>query len=138
MAGAGKNIVVCCDGTGNSFNNVREESNVAKLYGSLVVNDQQRGYYHPGVGTMGSPNSRGAIEREWSKIKGLAFGAGLLQNVGDAYRYLMDTYADGDNIYLFGFSRGAFTARALASLIHVFGLLCPGNHEAIPYILEMY
>ena len=87
---------------------------------------------------MGSPNSRGGIEREWSRIKGLAFGAGLLENIGDAYRYLMDAYEDGDEVFLFGFSRGAFTVRALASLIHVYGLLCPGNQAAVPYILQMY
>ena len=39
-----------------------------------------------GLGTMGAPNSRNGIERKWSKIKGLAFGAGLMANVGDAYR----------------------------------------------------
>jgi uncharacterized protein (DUF2235 family) len=133
-----KNLVICCDGTGNSFETITEDSNVVKLYSSLIVNDEQRCYYHPGVGTMGAQNSRGRIDREWSRIKGLAFGAGLLDNMGDAYRYLMDTYVDGDKIFLFGFSRGAFTARALASLIHVFGLLCAGNHGAIPYILQMY
>ena len=54
-----KKIVVCCDGTGNSFDRVGEESNVAKLYSSLTINAEQRGYYHPGVGTMGAPNSHG-------------------------------------------------------------------------------
>jgi type VI secretion system (T6SS) phospholipase Tle1-like effector len=83
-------IVICCDGTANSFDVIDEESNVAKLYSSLTINADQRGYYHPGVGTMGAPNSRGAIGREWSKIKGLAFGAGLMANIADAYRYLMD------------------------------------------------
>ena len=133
-----KRIVICCDGTGNSFDNLLEESNVAKLYGSLVVDADQVSYYHPGVGTMGAPNSRGPIDKQWTRIKGLAFGAGLLANVGDAYRFLMDTYKDGDAIFVFGFSRGAFTARTLCSLLHVFGLLCAGNHELIPYILKMY
>lgn len=133
-----KRIVVCCDGTGNGFDHVDEESNVAKIYSSIAINSGQRCYYHPGVGTMGSPNSRGRFGREWSRMKGLAFGAGLLANVGDAYRYLMDTYEDGDEIFLFGFSRGSFTVRVLASVIHVYGLLCAGNQEAIPYILQMY
>jgi len=133
-----KNIVICCDGTGNGFDNVLEESNVAKLYSSLEITGRQIGYYHPGVGTMGDPNARGFFSKHVSKIRGLAFGNGLLRNVGDAYRYLMDNYEDGDSIYLFGFSRGAFTVRALASLINVFGLLCHGNHGAIPYILDMY
>jgi uncharacterized protein (DUF2235 family) len=138
LISAPRNIVICCDGTGNSFDNLNENSNVVKLYSSLAIDDKQIGYYHPGVGTMGAPYSRGALGRGWSVFKGIAFGAGLLANIGDAYRYLMDNYADGDRIYLFGFSRGAFTARALASLLHVFGLLCAGNHEAIPYILRMY
>jgi len=133
-----KNIVICCDGTGNSFDRPDTDSNVAKLYSCLAIDRDQRGYYHPGVGTMGAPRSRTLIEREWSKIKGLAFGAGLMANVADAYRYLMDAYEDGDNIFLFGFSRGAFTARVIASVLHVFGLLYRGNHELIPYILDMY
>jgi len=133
-----KKIVLCFDGTGNSFDNPDEDSNVVKLYSCLVINEGQRGYYHPGVGTMGAPNARGAIQRKLSKWRGLAFGKGLLDNVGDAYRYLMDTYADGDEVYLFGFSRGAFTARAFASVIHVYGLLCAGNQGCIPYILQMY
>ena len=71
-------------------------------------------------------------------MKGLAFGAGLMANVADAYRYLMDTYEDGDEIFLFGFSRGAYTVRVLGSVLHVFGLLCAGNHQLIPYVLNMY
>ncbi len=133
-----KKIIICCDGTGNSFDNINEDSNVAKLYSSLVVDSGQIAYYHPGVGTLGNPSARGRFEKAWSRIKGLAFGAGLQSNVADAYRYLMDNYVDGDEIFLFGFSRGAFTARVLASVIHVYGLLCPGNHEAIPFILDMY
>lgn len=131
-----RNIVICCDGTGNEFGD--ENSNVVKLYATLVINDEQLGYYHPGVGTMGSPNARGKIEKEFTRVMGLAFGSGLLANVGDAYRYLMDTYREGDNIYLFGFSRGAYTARALAGLLHVCGLLCPGNEGLIPYTIGIY
>jgi uncharacterized protein (DUF2235 family) len=59
-----KNIVICCDGTGNGFDHVDRESNVAKLYSSITVDSDQRCYYRPGVGTMGAPNSRGRIERE--------------------------------------------------------------------------
>ncbi len=133
-----KNIVLCCDGTGNGFDNPDSDSNVVKLYGTLIINREQAGYYHPGVGTMGSPSARTHIEKHWSRIKGMAFGAGLLTNVGDAYRYLMNTYEDGDRIYIFGFSRGAYTARAIASVLHVFGLCCPGNEGLIPYLLRMY
>jgi uncharacterized protein (DUF2235 family) len=132
-----KNIVICCDGTGNEFDGDCN-SNVVKLYSTLVIDETQVGYYHPGVGTMGAPNARNWIEKKWSLVKGLAFGAGFLGNLGDAYRYLMNVYADGDRVYLFGFSRGSYTARALAGVLHMYGLLCPGNDGLIPYVLRMY
>ncbi len=76
---------------------------------------------------MGDPTAHNKVSKAWSVVMGLAFGAGLLANVGDAYRYLMNVYEDGDNVYLFAFSRGAYTARALAGVLHMFGLLCPGQ-----------
>jgi uncharacterized protein (DUF2235 family) len=132
-----KNIVICCDGTGNEFGD--HNSNVVKLYGTLIIDgNQQIGYYHPGVGTMGAPTAHNKLEKLWSMALGLAFGAGLLANVGDAYRYLMNTYEEGDQVFLFGFSRGAYTVRALAGALHMFGLLCPGNDGLIPYVIRMY
>ena len=71
-------------------------------------------------------------------IQGLAFAGGFMANVEDAYRYLMETYDDGDRIFLFGFSRGAYTARALAALLDIFGLLCRGNEGHIPYMLRLF
>jgi uncharacterized protein (DUF2235 family) len=132
-----KNIVICCDGTGNEFGDYN--SNVVKLYSTLLIDGRtQIGYYHPGVGTMGAPTATNPISKTWSVLMGLAFGAGLLSNVGDAYRYLINTYEDGDRVFLFGFSRGAYTVRALAGVLHMFGLLCPGNDGLIPYITRMY
>ncbi len=132
-----KNIVICCDGTGNQFG--ENNSNVVKLYSTLVIDGtRQVGYYHPGVGTMGAPTAHNRVSEAWSVVMGLAFGAGLLANVGDAYRYLMNVYEDGDKVYLFGFSRGAYTARALAGVLHMFGLLCPGNDGLIPYVIRLY
>jgi uncharacterized protein (DUF2235 family) len=132
-----KNIVICCDGTGNEFGD--HNSNVVKLYSALVIDGKRQvGYYHPGVGTMGAPSAHNRISKTWSVVMGLAFGAGLLGNVGDAYRYLMNAYEDGDNVYLFGFSRGAYTVRALAGVLHMFGLLCPGNDGLIPYVIRLY
>jgi uncharacterized protein (DUF2235 family) len=131
-----KRIFIFCDGTGNKFADTYEgdgNSNVVKLYTALRVTDKQVAYYHPGVGTMGDPNIRHVIPRFWSKVKGLAFGAGFQANVLDAYRYLMEVYNDGDEIYLFGFSRGAYTARALAGMLHGYGLLCRGNEGHLLY-----
>ena len=129
-----RNLVVCCDGTGDAFGVCN--SNVVKLYASLRWNRRQLGYYHPGVGTMGAPTARNAWQRGWSRLLGLAFGAGVLADVADAYRFLMERYRPGDRIFLFGFSRGAYTVRALASLIWVFGLLPPGHAAQIPYLLR--
>ncbi len=140
-----KNIVICCDGTGNEFN-PESNSNVVKLCSTLVINQDQVSYYHPGVGTMGAPTASSWWEKQWTRIKGLAFGAGFFEDVGRAYQYLMYNYNDDsvggqtvhDRVYLFGFSRGAYTARALASLLKMFGLLHPGNEAQIPYVLRMF
>ena len=135
-----KRIVVCCDGTGNEFAGVDatdSNSNVVKLYTALQLDYEQYAYYHPGVGTMGDPTKKG-IGRAWSMVKGLAFGSGFEENVLDAYRYLMQHYNSGDRVYIFGFSRGAYTARALAGLLHGYGLLCRGNEGHIPYAWRMY
>jgi hypothetical protein len=86
---------------------------------------------------MGDPSIRWRIPRYWSMIKGLAFGAGFKANVLDAYRYLMEFYNDGDQIYIFGFSRGSYTARALAGLLHGYGLLCRGNEGHLLYAWRM-
>ncbi|HLZ13726.1 MAG TPA: DUF2235 domain-containing protein [Candidatus Acidoferrum sp.] len=134
-----KNIIICCDGTGNSFANPDSDSNVIKLYSTLdFSSNAQVGYYHPGVGTLGNPMARNKLSSAWSIVKGLAFGSGLLDNVGDAYRFLMNSYQNGDDVYLFGFSRGAYTVRALAGVLHMFGVLQPGNDGLIPYMLKIY
>lgn len=131
-----RNIIICCDGTGNEFGDAN--SNVVKMYTALQVDAEQVAYYHPGVGTMGDPNAQHRLGREWSRIKGMAFGAGFKANVLDAYRYLMEMYADGDRVYLIGFSRGAYTVRALAGLLDGYGLLCRGNEGHLPYAWRLY
>lgn len=132
-----KNIVICCDGTGNEFGDCN--SNVVKLFSTLILDDVvQVGYYHPGVGTMGAPTATNKISAAWSVAMGLAFGVGLLANVRDAYRYLMNCYEEGDKVYLFGFSRGAYTVRALAGVLYMFGLLHSGNEGLIPYITRLF
>ena len=150
MAKLPKNIVVCCDGTGNDFGfelakrpdgtmvYENDNSNVVRLYSCLQVDERQVAYYHPGVGTMGDPTRTWKIQRWWSKVKGLAFGLGFTDNMADAYRFLMDNYTEGDHIYLFGFSRGAYTVRALAGALNLYGLLCSGNEGHLSYLLRMY
>src|SRR5947208_2792872 len=130
-----KNIVICCDGTGNQFGH--ENSNVVKLYKTLTCNASQIAYYHPGVGTMGARNALTRIGKWWTRVIGLAFGYGISDNVADAYQFLMRTYEPEDKIYVFGFSRGAYTARALCGMLCGVGLLCRGNEGLIPYAIRM-
>jgi len=131
-----RNIVVCCDGTGNQFG--VENSNVVKLYWTLSQQDKQVAYYHPGVGTMGARNALSAVGKWWTKVRGLAFGYGFSDNIADVYSFLMQEFSPGDQIFIFGFSRGAYIARALCGVLKMFGLLTPGNEALIPYILRLY
>lgn len=132
-----KNIVICLDGTGNQFKDRR--SNVLTLFQMLERKPgEQIGYYDPGVGTMGDPSYKTPIARKINKVMGLAFGRGLRTNIIEAYTYLMENYEDGDKIFLFGFSRGAYTARALAAFIKDCGLFEKGAHNMIPYAMELF
>lgn len=130
-----KNIVICCDGTGNEFGT--QKSNVVKLYKMLICDSTQTTYYHPGLGTIGARNALTAIGKWWTRLIGLAFGYGISDNIADAYQFLMRTYEKDDHIYIFGFSRGAYTARALAGMLHTAGLLTQGNEGLIPYAIRM-
>ncbi|NML48346.1 DUF2235 domain-containing protein [Ramlibacter sp. G-1-2-2] len=117
-----KNIVICCDGTWNTpderHDGVPTPTNVVRIFNAVAAADakgtQQHRYYHPGVGTDGT---------WWDKAVGGGTGAGLDRNIMSAYRELCDWYAPDDAIYLFGFSRGAYTVRSLAGFISHCGLL---------------
>lgn len=132
-----KNIVICCDGTGNEYG--ENNTNVVKLF-SLIGKDtkKQIAYYDPGVGTFSAPGAWTKVAKAYTKILGLAFSYGITKNIEDAYEYLMDKYEEGDNVYLFGFSRGAYTVRALAGMLYKCGLLQKGSNNLIPYASRMY
>lgn len=132
----GKNIVVCCDGTGNEFGD--QNSNVVRLYSVLKLDDgQQIAYYHPGVGTMGAPSALLKITKWWTKLLGMLFGYGLTAAIEDAYMYLMNVYEEGDTLFVFGFSRGSYTARALCSMLRMYGLLRTGDDALVRYVSRM-
>ena len=129
-----KNIVICCDGTGNEYG--KNNTNVVETYALAKKTESQIVFYDPGVGTGGweYSESTGNIKA----IKDQATGKGLQKNVNDAYAYLMDTYEEGDKLYLFGFSRGAFTARSLAGMLYKCGLLHADNDNLIEYAAKLY
>src|SRR4051812_35309904 len=122
-----RNLIILCDGTGNEIS--ENISNVLKLYRCLRKTDKteprQLVFYDPGVGTLARPNPWRKLAQDFTTIMGLATGYGLDDKVLAAYAFLIHNYREGDQIYLFGFSRGAYTVRVLAGLIHKIGLIAP-------------
>jgi uncharacterized protein (DUF2235 family) len=132
-----RNIIICCDGTNNEFG--PKNTNVVRLIQALDRNPRkQRMYYDPGLGTLPEPGVWTSFGKEISKLFGLAFGSGLSWKVGEAYSYLMNFWEPGDSVYVFGFSRGAYTARVLAGLLHQLGLLPRGNQNLVPYLMRLF
>jgi len=132
-----RNIVLCLDGTSNQFS--ATNTNVVKLYAMLArAPDDQLSYYQPGIGTMTPAAFWGRVKRWFVKQIDLATAWFLSEHVTDAYRFLMRYYQDGDHIYIVGFSRGAYTARALAGMLHKVGLLTQGNDELIQFAWDEY
>jgi uncharacterized protein (DUF2235 family) len=133
-----KNIVICCDGTGQRLD--VHCTNVVRLFRALYRADPhlQIAFYDPGVGTMPATGALTSVSRGLTLLASNWVGYGLLDNVSRAYGFVVDHYKQGDPIYLFGFSRGAFTVRVLAGLLHRIGVLRADAKNLIPYALEIY
>jgi uncharacterized protein (DUF2235 family) len=125
-----KKIVICCDGTWNTRDQ-KAPTNVTRLFDAVQPTGpdgvEQRKFYHQGVGTHG-----------WDRFLGGAFGIGLSRNVRDAYRDLVQNFKPGDEIYLLGFSRGAYTARSTAGFIRNCGILRPEYVDKIDEAYTLY
>lgn len=135
-----RNVIVCCDGTDNTFGH--QNSNVVRLIQSLRRDPtKQRLYYDPGIGTFPASTAWNPLSLVKEKIANVAdrmMAWRLEQNVQEAYSYLMDYWEMGDRVFLFGFSRGAYTVRVLAGMLHVMGLLPRGNYNLVPYVMNIY
>jgi uncharacterized protein (DUF2235 family) len=131
-----KNIVICCDGTGNEIE--MNLSNVLKLYRCLKKDSSQVVFYDTGIGTVSEADQWRKIRNALSSGFAQATGYGLDRNVIDAYTFLVNNYEKGDNVYLFGFSRGAYTARVLAGFLRVVGLMHPDQQNLFDYALSGY
>lgn len=112
-----KNIVICLDGTWNKPDEadaeVEKDTNVRNLYELCVNNStEQVAYYDEGVGS-----------HWYDKIRGGISGRGLSKNIREAYYEVAKQYDDGDKLFIFGFSRGAYTARSLGGMIYSCGLI---------------
>ena len=112
-----RRLIVCCDGTWSTPED-ETVTNVRRLANALGELDEDQNvqvtYYQPGVGTEG---------RLLARLLGGGTGVGLSRNVLDGYHWLTTRYEPGDRIALFGFSRGAYTARSLAGMISACGLI---------------
>lgn len=117
-----KRIAIFCDGTWNSLS-APNATHVARLSRAVMPSaadgSTQLAYYQQGVGTGRGTNT---IARKMDKWLGGALGWGLDDNMVEAYRNLVFWYEPGDEIYIFGFSRGAYTARSLGGLIRIAGI----------------
>lgn len=137
-----RQLIICCDGTNNNLTGGARDTNVTKLCDLLApdANDQLL-YYDPGVGNPGElpgASLTDNLSRIYERLHGLAFGKGVYENIAEAYLFLMRHYQPGDQIFLFGFSRGAFTARSIGGLVTQFGLLRPEMEGLVPTLLHIY
>jgi uncharacterized protein (DUF2235 family) len=137
-----RQLIVCCDGTNNNLTGGSNDTNVTKLCELLDPEAQgQVLFYDPGVGNPGQlPGATwsDSISRRYERLRGLAFGKGVYENIADAYLFLMRHYQEGDQVFLYGFSRGAFTARSIGGLVTSFGLLRPEMEGLVPTLLHVY
>jgi uncharacterized protein (DUF2235 family) len=122
-----KNIVVFSDGTGQEGGADDPNTNVYKLF--CMIEDRtenQVSFYDRGLGTG------------WRKLTGNAAGVGITENILECYQFIFDHFEADDQIYLFGFSRGATTVRSLSSFIHFFGILPKSRPELIKEAYKIY
>ena len=121
-----KNIVVFSDGTRNEMDQ-GYATNVSKLYQMVERRtERQVAFYDPGVGT------------DFFQILGSAFGVGISKNIQECYEYIVDYYRPGDKIFLFGFSRGAYTVRSLGGMIKKVGILQRKNRHLSNRAFKIY
>ncbi|MFA6173192.1 MAG: DUF2235 domain-containing protein [Kiritimatiellales bacterium] len=121
-----KNIVVFSDGTGQAGGE-GNNTNIYKMFNMLEDRTRRQVvFYDPGLGT------------NWQKITGNIGGCGISENIQQCYRFIFEQYEAGDQIFLFGFSRGAATVRSLSSFIHYFGLLPQSRTDLISKAYDIY
>lgn len=120
-----KTFVLCFDGTGNKFSGTEADSNILKIYRMLDRSgDQVFTYYQPGIGTYitsGDLDHTSIADRIGSwyiKAKDSAIGTSFADHVMGGYKFLMRFYTPGDDIYMFGFSRGSYIARYASPNMH--------------------
>jgi hypothetical protein len=124
----GKRLALFLDGT---WNTVSDNTNVWRMRALIAAQSadgaEQRAYYSTGLGT-----------KFGERLRGGAFGRGINTAIISAYEWLIENYADGDEIFIFGFSRGAYTARSLSGFIAKCGLLQSGAPLGVNQLYKRY
>jgi uncharacterized protein (DUF2235 family) len=126
-----KRLIVCCDGTWNDRDRSDFPTNVARVFDAVFADDQE----HLPNPPQYAPHLKKYIEGLGTdslleRLPGGAFGVGIDTDILEGYAFFSEHYEPGDQIYLFGFSRGAYTVRSLVGLIYSSGLLAPSQLKA--------
>ncbi|KAG2009707.1 hypothetical protein CC2G_012608 [Coprinopsis cinerea AmutBmut pab1-1] len=136
-SGKPRTLVLCFDGTSDQYD--ADNSNVVKFFELLSKDpNHQLCYYDPGIGTWFHPGVVSPLFDWFAKLMDQAVAWYLDAHVMDGYKFLMQNYRHGDKICLFGFSRGAYTARALGGFLHKIGLLSRDNFSQVPFAYDLY
>ena len=131
-----RNLVLCLDGT-NDFA-ARYPTHVFRLFKTLERSERQLIYYDGGVGTLLEAKLLAKPLIGLYKAIDLAAGFSIRDNFIKAFEFLCDNYQPEDKIYLFGFSRGAYTARAIAAAVKYFGVPGPEHKNLIPFMWQRF
>ncbi|KAF9029438.1 hypothetical protein BDZ89DRAFT_1065404 [Hymenopellis radicata] len=127
VSSAPRTLVLCFDGTSNEYN--EQNTNVVKFFSILHKDDdKQLCYYQAGIGTFFAPGVVSPLLEWFAKVADEAI----------AWYLSAHNYRAGDKICIFGFSRGAYTARALAGMLYKVGLLPRDNEEQVPFAYRLY
>lgn len=138
-----RQLIVLCDGTHNNLTGGEQDTNVVKLAELLARHpDRHRVvFYDPGIrnpGELPGTTLVDRLKRSYERVSSLAFGRDVYESIAEAYLFLMHHWRSGDQIFLFGFSRGAFVARSVAGLVNQFGILRPQMDSMVPTLLQTY
>ncbi|KAH9480835.1 hypothetical protein JR316_0007437 [Psilocybe cubensis] len=133
-----RTLVLCFDGTGDQFD--ADNSNIVEFFAMLKKDDPEKQlvYYQAGIGTYTTPQIATPFMSKISQTLDMMIAWNLDAHIMGGYEFLMQNYRAGDRICIFGFSRGAYTARCLAGMIHKVGLLPTCNHQQVPFAYKMY